>query len=210
MGRPRQFDESSLLDAATELFWSQGFDNTSVEDVSRATGVGNGSIYGAYANKRGLFLAAFERYCDHRARFIRDTILSAPGSTRAAVEALLEAVIDDCTSHPDRRGCLMLNSIAQLGHRIPEVITLSARTTTAMEQAVAERLRRAGVDDSTLGARSAAIIAMAQGLIHSSRLGIPRDQLFGTARVSAAALTPAEGGAAAARETTVRKPSPRQ
>lgn len=194
MGRPRQFDTSNLLDAATELFWSRGFDDTSVEDVSRATGVGNGSIYSAYGNKRGLFLAAFERYCERRGRFVRDAVRSAPGSTRAAVRALFAAVIDDCTARPDRRGCLMINSIAQLGGRIPEVVTIGARTTAAMEEGVAERLRQAArhadgaVDEALISAHSANIVVVAQGLIQLSRLGIDRDRLFEIAEISSEAL----------------------
>ncbi|MGO4617225.1 TetR/AcrR family transcriptional regulator [Nocardia sp. 2YAB30] len=194
MGRPRQFDESGLLDAATELFWSQGFDDTSVEDVSRATGVGNGSIYAAYGNKRGLFLATFERYCMRRAQFVRDAIVSAPGSARAAVRALFQAVIDDCAAQPDRRGCLMINSIAQLGTRIPEVVTIGTRTTTAMEQSVAELLHQAArldngdVDEAVLSAHSANIVVVAQGLIQLSRLGIPRRRLREIADVSSQAL----------------------
>ncbi|MEV2219850.1 TetR/AcrR family transcriptional regulator [Nocardia vinacea] len=191
MGRPRQFDESNLLDAATELFWSKGFDETSVEDVSRATGVGNGSIYAAYGNKRGLFLTAFERYCERRARFVREVVTSAPGTPRAAVRALFRAVIDDCAAHPDRRGCLMINSIAQLGTRIPEVATIGTRTTTAMEEGVADRLRVAAPDNAdlaTLSALSAHIIVISQGLIQLSRLGIPTSRLQEIADISSAAL----------------------
>ncbi|MFI9508918.1 TetR/AcrR family transcriptional regulator [Nocardia sp. NPDC052566] len=189
MGRPRQFDESGLLDAAADLFWSKGFDDTSVEDVSRATGVGNGSIYAAYGNKRGLFLAAFERYCEQRARFVRDVLAATPGSARAAVRALFAAIIDDCASQPDRRGCLMLNSIAQLGPRIPEVATLGATTTAAMETVVAERLRcTAPLDDAALSAHSANIVVVAQGLIQLSRIGTPSRRLHEVAAVSTGAL----------------------
>ncbi|MEV6427568.1 TetR/AcrR family transcriptional regulator [Nocardia sp. NPDC051463] len=194
MGRPRQFDESNLLDAATELFWTQGFDGTSVEDVSRATGVGNGSIYAAYGNKRDLFLAAFERYCERRARFVREVIRSAPGSARAAVQTLFQAIIEDCASHPDRRGCLMINSIAQLGTRIPEVATISTRTTTAMEQGVAERLHNAArlgrgtIDEAALSAYSANIVVVTQGLIQLSRLGTPPRRLREIADVSSRSL----------------------
>ncbi|MFJ1454754.1 TetR/AcrR family transcriptional regulator [Nocardia sp. N2S4-5] len=191
MGRPRQFDESSLLDAATDLFWTRGFDDTSVDDVSRTAGVGNGSIYAAYGNKRGLFLAAFERYCEHRARFVREVVASAPGSARDAVRALLAAIVDDCAAQPDRRGCLMLNSIAQLGNRIPEVIGIGARTTAAMEQGVAERLRRSArrdLPEPDLAAHSANIVVVAQGLIHLSRLGTPRPRLLEIADVSVRTL----------------------
>ncbi len=193
MGRPRRFDESDLLDAATELFWSKGFDNTSVEDVSLATGVGNGSIYAAYGSKRGLFLAAFERYCERRARLVREAIGSTSGPARSAVRALFQAIIDDCAAHPDRRGCLMINSIAHLGTRIPEVAAIGARTTTAMEQGVAERLRPAmrhagDLDEAALSALSANIVVVAQGLIQLSRLGIPANRLREIADVSCDAL----------------------
>ncbi|MGV9677529.1 TetR/AcrR family transcriptional regulator [Nocardia sp. NPDC003482] len=194
MGRPRQFDESELLDAATELFWAKGFDNTSVEDVSKLTGVGNGSIYAAYGSKRGLFLAAFERYCDGRARFVREVISGAPGSARAAVRALLRAIVADCASHPDRRGCLMLNSIAHLGARVPEVIALGARTTESMENDVAQRLRAAAdgaIEEAELSALSAHIVLVAQGLIQSRRIGVPVERLERIADISSAALPPA-------------------
>ncbi|WP_084534859.1 TetR/AcrR family transcriptional regulator [Nocardia yamanashiensis] len=196
MGRPRQFDERALLDAAVELFWTKGFDTTSVEDVSRASGIGNGSIYAAYGNKRGLFLAAFERYCDQRARFVRTVIESAPGSARAAVRALCRAVIDDCAAYPDRRGCLMINSIAHLGTRIPEVATIGAATTAGMENAVAQRLRRAmtatgPADEELLSALSANVVMTTQGLIQLSRMGVSSDRLREIADVATEVLPPA-------------------
>ncbi|WP_328395398.1 TetR/AcrR family transcriptional regulator [Nocardia sp. NBC_00416] len=196
MGRPRQFDEPRLLDAATELFWSRGFDDTAVGDVSAATGVGNGSIYAAYGSKRGLFLAAFEQYCDLRARFVRDVVTAAPGSARDAVRVLLRAIIDDCAAQPDRRGCLMLNSIAQLGPRMPEVISIGNRTTAAMEQGVAEGIAHRGdADATTLSARSAGVVVMAQGLIQLSRLGTSTQRLREIADVSSGQMllgTPVE------------------
>ncbi|MFF0634827.1 TetR/AcrR family transcriptional regulator [Nocardia sp. NPDC004151] len=192
MGRPRQFDEQALLAAAVELFWAKGFDTTSVDDVSRATGIGNGSIYAAYTSKRGLFLAAFERYCEQRARFVRETLESAPGSARDAVRTLCRAVIDDCAAHPDHRGCLMLNSIAHLATRIPEVATIATRTTTAMETAVADRLRPAmpHPDEALLSTLGASVIMTTQGLIQLSRIGVPPSRLGEIADVSCEVLPP--------------------
>jgi AcrR family transcriptional regulator len=194
MGRPRQFDESSLLDAAIELFWTKGFDTTSVEDVSHATGVGNGSIYTAYGNKRGLFLAAFERYCAARARFVCETVEFAPGSARTAIRALCRAVIADCAGRPDRRGCLMINSIAQLGHRVPEVVTVARKSTERMEASVAARIgvegRKdfAGLDQHQIALLSCHIVLVSQGLIQLSRLGVPAEQLRQVADLSCATL----------------------
>ncbi|WP_433193762.1 TetR/AcrR family transcriptional regulator [Nocardia sp. CA-107356] len=206
MGRPRQFDESKLLDAAIELFWSNGFDDTSVEDVSLVAGVGNGSIYAAYSSKRGLFLAAFERYCERRATFVCETVLAAPGSARMATRTLLRAMVEDCVAQPDRRGCLMINSIAALSGRIPEVAELAARTGAAMERGVAERLSSCAPDGASaeVATLSAHIIVTAQGLILWSRMGVPADRLHEIAEVSVATLPSAwadqVGATAAARK----------
>ncbi|MEU2254623.1 TetR/AcrR family transcriptional regulator [Nocardia xishanensis] len=192
MGRPRQFDESALLDVAIELFWTDGFDSTSVEGVSSASGVGNGSIYAAYGSKMGLFLMAFRRYCERRAEFVHEVLRANPGPPRTAVRAFFDAVIADCLAHPNRRGCLMLNSIGQLGHRVPEVIAISDLTTARMETHVADRLRaditRKALGENELAALSSHIVLVSQGLIQLSRLDVPRQRLHDVAEISCAAV----------------------
>ena len=189
MGRPRRFDESDLLDAAAELFWTRGFDETSIEDIARAGGVGNGSIYAAYGSKKGLFLAALEHYCQARAAFVRDVVTGAPGTARTAARTLLRADVDDCAAHPDRRGCLMLNAVAHLGARIPEVGVIGRRTTAAMEDAVTARLRtHLDAEETVLAAHGAALVVTAQGLIHAARLGTPTPRLHAIADIACAAI----------------------
>ncbi|GAA1457101.1 TetR/AcrR family transcriptional regulator [Williamsia maris] len=188
MGRPRRFDENALIDAAEELFWSRGFDGTSVEDVSAATGVGNGSIYAAYSNKMGLFVAVLDRYCDRRAAFVQATLDATGGSAKHAVRVYFDAVIADCGSHPDRRGCLMLNTLAHMGDRVPAVTTVIGRATQRMETAVAHRLRGPGFDElpeAEISALSAHVVMVSQGLIQLSRLGTSPPRLAEIAAVSA-------------------------
>jgi AcrR family transcriptional regulator len=194
MARLREFDEQALLDGATELFWSKGYDSTSIEDVSVATGVGNGSIYAAYGNKLGLFLRAFERYCAQRAEFVDAVLRSAGGSPQDAVRAYFEAIIADCASQPGRRGCLMINSVAQLGHRVPEVLAIATEATQQMEASVRTRLRSGGgtafarFDDAQLALLSSHVVLISQGFIHLSRLGATPERLRQLADVSCAAL----------------------
>ncbi|MBD2891664.1 TetR/AcrR family transcriptional regulator [Actinomadura nitritigenes] len=191
MARPRRFDEPALLDAATDLFWSNGFDRTSVDDVSAATGVGNGSIYAAYGSKKGLFLRLFERYCEQRAEFVCEAV-KAPGSVASAVSAYFEAVIADCAAQPGRRGCLMINSMAQLGTRVPEVVAITRRTTERMESGVAARIRaaasRPGPADEEIEVLAAHIVLVSQGLIQLSRQGVSAERLRAIAETSRAGL----------------------
>ncbi|MET0929202.1 MAG: TetR/AcrR family transcriptional regulator [Aeromicrobium sp.] len=189
MARPRQFDEQQLLDVATDLFWSKGFDATSIDDVSLAAGVGNGSIYAAYGSKMGLFLLAFERYCDQRAAFVEDVMRSAKGSARDAAHDFFDAIIDDCAAQPGRRGCLMISSVALLTPRVPEVATLSRRATDRMERSLAARLSivldRPAEELSVL---SAHLVLVSQGLIQLSRQGASRERLQEIAAISVEAL----------------------
>jgi AcrR family transcriptional regulator/AraC-like DNA-binding protein len=190
MARPRRFDENIVLEEAKQLFWTSGYDETSIADVTKASGVANGSIYSAYGSKFGLFRSVFERYCASRVAVVREAMASEPLSTRRTVENFFATIIADCADQPDRRGCLMLNSLAELGIREPEVLAMCESTTEAMENAVAERLRagvRAGqleaTDDECVTLASQ-VILVSQGLIQLSRLGAPESKLVSVAALS--------------------------
>src|SRR5215469_11329987 len=62
MPRPRKFDESDVVAAARDEFWSRGYAATSVDDLSSVTGLGKGSLYGAFGDKHGLFMRALDDY----------------------------------------------------------------------------------------------------------------------------------------------------
>jgi AcrR family transcriptional regulator len=193
VGRPRRYDEDELLDAAQELFWSRGYDRTSMEDVAVASGVGTSSLYAAYASKLGLFLCVFRRYCEGRVAFVAEAT-SAPRTDLAVVAGqFLQRVVDECGSSADRRGCLMLNTIVELGDRFPEVLDISAATTARMERVLAETfLRTAAEQDLILDAEEAAAhaertVLASQGLIQLSRLRVPHERLAALAAHSARA-----------------------
>lgn len=63
-GRPRQFDEEEALERALELFSERGYAATSMADLVERTGVSKQSLYNTFGDKRSLFLAALDRYCE--------------------------------------------------------------------------------------------------------------------------------------------------
>src|ERR1700751_5159134 len=62
MAGVKQFDRNEVLDRATAAFWSRGYEATSIDELVEATGIGRGSLYGTFGDKRQLFLAALDRY----------------------------------------------------------------------------------------------------------------------------------------------------
>jgi len=189
VGRPRGFDETVVLDAAERAFWSGGYEATSLASVSRASGVGNGSLYAAYASKLNLFLVVFERYCAGRVRLVSD-VMATPGSVAEVVDRFLEVIVDDCVAHSPSWGCLMLNSIAEIGLREPEVASIGSRTIAEMESHVADRLRAArevepsSIGDDELDALAAHVVLVSQGLIQLSRVEGSRERLRSIAEES--------------------------
>ena len=63
MARPRAFDERQVLERAREQFWATGFAGTRMDDIAQATGLGKGSLYGAFGDKGKLFHRVFGDWC---------------------------------------------------------------------------------------------------------------------------------------------------
>jgi AcrR family transcriptional regulator len=178
MARTRRFDEERLLECALDAFWRNGYDRTSIDDVSTASGVGNGSIYAAYGSKLGLFLAVFSRYCENRVELVEGALPASPVPFEQAVAHYLDVVVADCTAHDDRRGCLMLNSLTDLATRFPEVVSIGRAAMDRMNAAVGRRVRQAAHDGELSlepgeeDALAAHIVLVSQGLIQLSRIGV--------------------------------------
>jgi TetR/AcrR family transcriptional repressor of nem operon len=190
MVRPRSYDDDALLDAAIEQFWVSGYRGSSVSDLARASGVANGSLYQAYGSKWELFLAAYRRYCDRRVAFV-DAVLGGPhGDLECALNAYFDAILADCAAYPDRRGCLMLNAMAELGDS-SEVATIAQKAVGGMEAAVTRAMVGTGgrvADDTSTAATAASVVAISQSMIHLSRIGRDADELQRMGRQAAHAL----------------------
>ena len=191
MARPRQFNDEVLRDSAREIFWSNGFDSTSVSDISAATKIGNGSIYAAYGSKFDLFFTVLESYCASRIEIVQ-TAMDSGATAAESVQNFFGTIVEDCVLQPARRGCLMLNSVAEFGGRDERVVELCRNTTEAMEERVAARLELA-VNDGSMQAvdvtvLAAQIVLVSQGLIQMSRLHTPEEKLTAIADAYGAAL----------------------
>ena len=112
MARPREFDADSVLESATRVFWTRGFDNTSLDDLCEATGLNRSSLYAAFGAKRDLYLSALARYEDGSSARIAAALDGKP--IQKGVKAFLDALIDSIVAGPGRRGCFIGNCAAEM------------------------------------------------------------------------------------------------
>ena len=119
MGRTRSFAEVDVARAARGVFWSRGYEDTSLPDLEEATGLNRSSIYHSFTSKRGLFDAAVESYLDDVVR-PRLAPLGAPEVAPDALETYLRGLRQAMVDHETalaKNGCLLLNATgSSLGH----------------------------------------------------------------------------------------------
>jgi TetR/AcrR family transcriptional repressor of nem operon len=91
MAGVKQFDQDEVLDRAMMLFWSQGYEATSIEELVEATGINRGSLYATFIDKNGLFLAVIDRYLETVAKSLMAS-LSDP-DPRRAIERMFDSIV---------------------------------------------------------------------------------------------------------------------
>src|ERR671919_2716556 len=95
MGRPREFDVDVALDRALDVFWRNGYEGTSIAELTEAMGINPPSLYAAFGNKENLFRKALDRYAEQRTRFWDEA--REVETARGMVEHLLRASADFLT-----------------------------------------------------------------------------------------------------------------
>jgi TetR/AcrR family transcriptional repressor of nem operon len=109
MPRPKAFDPDAVVGAALELFWTRGYQATSFDDITRATGVNKPSLYAEFGDKSGLFARVLERYHEMLLAHA-SAMLGGQGNVRDAIRAWLLSFLPSCSGAAGGRGCLSVNA----------------------------------------------------------------------------------------------------
>lgn len=145
MARPRKFDETTVMRSVRDQFGRAGYAATSVDDLGVVTGLGKGSLYGAFGDKHSLFVRALDEYCDEVFGAAASELLhgAAPAYDRLATFLRGRAA-----GHADRRGCLIARSAAERGSVDQDVAQRTGRALTALHSALTGCIAQAQRDGS--------------------------------------------------------------
>jgi AcrR family transcriptional regulator len=141
MGRARAFDADEALDRAMTLFWSKGYDGTSVSELTEAMGINRPSLYATYGNKQELFRKALERYGEGPASYERDAL--AQPTAREVAEGLLRGAADVQTDPDTPAGCLATLGTTYCADESSPVGKVLITSRLAGHAAIRERFQRA-------------------------------------------------------------------
>jgi AcrR family transcriptional regulator len=179
--RKRTFDEGVALAAIRATFWDRGYAATSLDDIMQATGLGKGSLYAAFGNKRRMFALALRQYC---AGLVADAKVSLRGPDAGSLnrlDAYLRRMSKVFTS--SKRGCLLSKAVAEVVGEDDDTNAIVLECFSNYERVLTEALtqaKRAGETRPDLNVRRSANLVMAV---------IRGMEGMGKGGVSAAALT---------------------
>ncbi|WP_189050509.1 TetR/AcrR family transcriptional regulator [Aliidongia dinghuensis] len=108
MGRPREFEIDDAIEKAAGLFWRNGYEGTSISDLTKAIGITPPSFYFAFGSKEGLFKKIIERYFAEQSKIV-EAAFREP-TPRAVATHFLHAYADVLTDPLHAPGCLAMNS----------------------------------------------------------------------------------------------------
>src|SRR5438093_13246949 len=115
MARPRKFDEAEVVQAARDQFWLHGFNGTSLDDLTDVTGLGRGSLYAAFTDKRALFLRALDDYATAVMGQLLADLRDPEKSGRDRLVDHIRLITKLLTADTKDRGCRMAKAAAEIG-----------------------------------------------------------------------------------------------
>lgn len=147
-GRPREFDKEQALDAAMHLFWRQGYEATSMQNLLDTMQLSKSSLYQTFGSKHELFQQCLKHYRD---MMTTDSLqqLAQAATGREFIERIFLSVVERAKKPADRIGCLVMNTAAELAQRdkdIGKLIKLGIESfIRVFEQAVAQAQREGDI-----------------------------------------------------------------
>jgi len=120
MARTKQYNESEVVEKAMQLFWKNGYRNTSMQMLEKEMGINKFSIYASFGNKHGLFLESLKCY-KGRVNGMLEKFKNASNG----IEDIKQFFYDSVSSNfknDNNKGCLVTNTYNEFSESQDELI----------------------------------------------------------------------------------------
>lgn len=194
MARRREFDDNKAMVSVEDLFWQKGYEGTSYQDLTAATGLGKGSLYAAFGNKKALYLRALDSYIlrevEHYGATLVEKHHSAPAAWRGRISEFLNLAISAVADRRDRRGCFLCNAAVDLAPFDHDVEAAVLAAFAKIRAALLTVLSEPCPDPEARVAAAEHVLAVYFGLRVMAKAGVPVADLGGARDRALATLIP--------------------
>ena len=181
-GRPRAYEPDVALGRALDLFRKSGLAATSLDDLSAATGMNRPSLYGAFGDKRELYIRSYQHYRDNARAAVAD-VFRAELPLRKRLERLYQVALDIYLSGEEGpKGCFTVLTAASEAVNDPVIRVMVVDALTELDKAFA-RCFRIGQEKGELSNEADPVVLaqLASATLHSlairARAHMPRKEL---------------------------------
>ena len=119
MPRPKQYKYEAVLEKAMDLFWSKGYNGTSIKELVDHVKLSKASMYEAFTDKHGLFMATLHNYRKRVRNNLK--LLEDMPSPLQAIKISFQSIIEEVTDKRHRRGGYLTNTAIELAPHDKEV-----------------------------------------------------------------------------------------
>lgn len=191
MPRSKEFDPEQALKAAVDVFWRNGYEKTSLDDLMAGMNVGRQSLYDTFGDKRTLYLSALNEY-RNATQHAMTKIFASGHPVRDCFAAILQGICNESrTDH--ERGCLLLSANLERHADDKDVAALVRRNQAEVERIFENALRAAQrtgdlAPDKDPAALASFFLATIQGMRQAARAASNRTALQQTAHIALSTL----------------------
>ncbi|WDE08297.1 TetR/AcrR family transcriptional regulator [Thalassomonas viridans] len=140
--RNAEFDREQVLRSAMHAFMNKGYGKTSMQDLTKATGLHPGSIYCAFDNKRGLLLAALTQYQQDRNTELTN-FFTGTGAILPQLKNYLDSIVSECLSAGVPQACLMTRALSEIAAQDEEIQAEITASLSSWQQALTDKFAQA-------------------------------------------------------------------
>ncbi|PCJ90564.1 MAG: hypothetical protein COA46_10375 [Porticoccaceae bacterium] len=119
-GRPREFDIDCALEAATQQFWSTGYEATSLQDLLQSMSLSKSSLYQTFGNKHELFIRCLGYYQQTMVDELNIKLANSISSRQFLYDFLDDVISESKNSSSNngiKKGCFLVNTANELCQR---------------------------------------------------------------------------------------------
>ena len=186
-GRPKKFDYDLACSQALELFWTRGYEGTSISDLSEALNMNRPSMYASFGNKETLFNITLSSYLQNQLGFV-DIAIKKP-TLSEVLDAFFIGQIDLLTRHEEPRGCLLVQAAASCSEESEPIKDLLIQQRKAVETKLRKRIQLAQLKKDFPTKQSPSVLAKSimviyEGISIQAASGSAKKELVNIAELS--------------------------
>ncbi|GGG44631.1 TetR/AcrR family transcriptional regulator [Bizionia arctica] len=170
MARKKEYLEADVIDKAMNLFWRNGYENTSMKMLEKEMGINKFSIYSSFGSKYGVFTESIKSYKE-KTHYMFEKFEKASNGVEDIKQFFYDSV-DVCNQNGNEKGCFLTNTYNEFSESEDEELKDQLNSFMVhLKKLFIEKLRMDGSKDEDTILKQANFLVLAKhGLAAATRV----------------------------------------